>query len=424
MVSSNAPDPAYINLEQRLNRLPQGAPPSDSLYNILKILVTPQEAELVSLLPVKPFTVQQAAQNWKKPLLETQNILENLASRAFLLDYEQPDGSMMYVLPPPMAGFFEFSLMRVRSDIDQKALAEEYHQYCTVEGDFMHALFDNQTQVGRIFVNEPLLPSVEVLDYERASDVIRTSNHRGIALCYCRHKAQMLGSACNAPLDICMTFNGPAESLIRHGHARSAEVPEMLDHLQRAYDHNLVQFGENVQHGVNFICNCCGCCCEALVAARRFSSLRPIYTSNFIPEIDSSLCSGCGKCAQICPVDAMTLVSGHDPLQARRMSAHLQKDLCLGCGVCVRVCSRKAIQLSPRSQKVITPYNTTHRLVMMAIEKGTFQDLIFDNRVLWSQRSLSALLGAFLNLPPIKQALASRQVKSRFFEALVKKNKL
>ena len=259
--------PAYPKLVQRLNRLPQGAPPSESLYDILKILFSPREASLVADLPIKPFTVNQAAQNWKMEPLEAHKILDDLASRAILLDYEQPDGSMTYVVPPPMAGFFEFSLMRVRDDIDQQTLAEKYYQYCTVEPEFMHHLFDHQTQMGRVFVNEPLLPDVEVLDFERASEVIRTSTHRGITLCYCRRKTQAMHQECSAPLDICMTFNGPAEALIRHGHARSVEVPEMLDQLQRAYEHNLVQFGENVRHGVSFICNCCGCCCEALVGA-------------------------------------------------------------------------------------------------------------------------------------------------------------
>jgi Pyruvate/2-oxoacid:ferredoxin oxidoreductase delta subunit len=413
--------PAYPKLVQRLNRLPQGAPPSESLYDILKILFSPREAELVSDLPVKPFTVSQAAQNWKMSQLEARKILENLASRAILLDYEQPDGSMRYVVPPPMAGFFEFSLMRVRDDIDQQSLAEKYYQYCTIEPDFMHHLFDHQTQMGRVFVNEPLLPDVEVLDYERASEVIRTSTHRGITLCYCRRKTQAMGHACTAPLDICMTFNGPAESLIRHGHARSVEVPEMLDQLQRAYDHNLVQFGENVRQGVSFICNCCGCCCEALVGARRFSNLRPITTSSFLPVVDESVCNGCGKCVQTCPMEAMALVSTHDPQQPRRMRAKVEEEICLGCGVCVRSCTRNGLKLAPRSKRVVTPYNTTHRLIMMAVEKGTLQDLIFDNRILWSQRALAALLGSILHLPPIKQALASQQVKSRYLETLVKK---
>jgi Pyruvate/2-oxoacid:ferredoxin oxidoreductase delta subunit len=387
----------------------------------LKILFSPREAELVADLPIKPFSVNQAAQNWKMDPLEAHKILDNLASRAILLDYEQPDGSMTYVVPPPMAGFFEFSMMRVRDDIDQQTLAEKYHQYCTVEPEFMHHLFDHQTQMGRVFVNEPLLPDVEVLDYERASEVIRTSTHRGITLCYCRRKNQALGQACSAPLDICMTFNGPAEALIRHGHARSVDVPEMLDHLQRAYEHNLVQFGENVRQDVSFICNCCGCCCEALVGARRFNTLRPIFTSNFLPVVDETACNGCGKCVQACPMEAMTLVSSNDPHQPRRMRARLDAEICLGCGVCARTCTHKGLKLEQRKQRLVTPFNTTHRIVMMAIEKGTLQNLIFDNHILWSQRALAALLGSILRLPPIKQALASQQVKSRYMEALIKK---
>jgi hypothetical protein len=56
----------------------------------------------------------------------------------------------------------------------------------------------------------------------------------------------------------------------------------------------------------------------------------------------------------------------------------------------------------------------------MAIERGKLQHLIFDNQVLWSHRALAGVLGVILKLPPLKQALASAQVKSRYLEALVK----
>ena len=57
-----------------------------------------------------------------------------------------------------MAGFFEFSMMRVRDDVDQKLLAELYHQYITVEDDFIVRLFTHgETQLGRVFVNERAL---------------------------------------------------------------------------------------------------------------------------------------------------------------------------------------------------------------------------------------------------------------------------
>lgn len=111
-----------------------------------------------------------------------------------------------------------------------------------------------------------------VLDYERAGEVIRTAGHIGISLWYCRYKMAHLGRDCDAPQNICMTFNTAAGSLIKHGFARRTGVSECLDLLHAAYENNLVQFGENVQEGVYFICNCGGCC-EAMLTIRRTSGV-------------------------------------------------------------------------------------------------------------------------------------------------------
>ena len=70
---------------------------------------------------------------------------------------------------------------------------------------------------------------------------------------------------------------------------------------------------------------------------------------------------------------------------------------------------------------MITPYDSVHRVAMMAIERGTLQDLIFDNRVLWSHRALATLMGAILKLPPVQRVMATEQVKSRYLEVLVKR---
>jgi hypothetical protein len=69
----------YAELTDRLNRCPQGAPPSESLHRILKILFSEREAELIALLPVKPFTAGKAAEIWKMDLVRTRNILDDLA---------------------------------------------------------------------------------------------------------------------------------------------------------------------------------------------------------------------------------------------------------------------------------------------------------------------------------------------------------
>jgi len=412
----------YSELVDRLNRFPQGAPPSATLYQILKILFSEQEAGLVARLPIKPFTAAQASRILKMSLTETQKSLDALASRAILVDTER-DGLTTYTLPPPMAGFFEFSMMRLRGDIDQKVLGELFYQYLNVEEEFIRNLFvRGETQLGRVYVHEPVLSNenaLHVLDYERASQVIRTASVRGVGLCYCRHKMMHMGRACDAPMDICMTFNGSAESLTRHGYARAVDVSEGLDLLQQAYDRNLVQIGENVREGVNFICNCCGCCCEAMIAARKFGMLNPVHTSNFLPVIDEITCNGCGKCVNACPVEAMTLVSTNDPHHPKMKKAKVDEEVCLGCGVCVRTCGHASMSLRSRPQRVITPLNSVHRVVMMAVERGDLQDLIFDNRVLWNHRALAAVFGVLLNLPPLQQALSSQQVKSRYLEYLI-----
>jgi hypothetical protein len=72
-----------------------------------------------------------------------------------------------------------------------------------------------------------------------------------------------------------------------------------------------------------------------------------------------------------------------------------------------------------RAERVITPLDSTHRVVMMAIERGTLQHLIVDSQALASHRAMAAILGVILKLPPIKQALASRQLQSRYLERLI-----
>lgn len=415
----------YSALAERLNRFPQGAPPSELLFRILRVLFSPREAELVAQLPIRPFTAERAAAAWKTDVDGARRTLDELAGRAVLLDWEEA-GRTVYVLPPPMAGFFEFSMMRVRRDIDQKALAQLYYQYLNEEPDFVRELFARgRTQLGRAFVQERALPrddALHVLDHERASWVIESASHIGVGACYCRHKMHHVNRGCEAPLQICMTFNATASSLVRHGHARAVDRVEALDLLQQAQERNLVQFGENVRQQPAFICNCCGCCCEAMIAARRFAVLNPIHTTHFLPVLeDRRACNGCGKCVAVCPVEAMSLVSANDPSRPRAKRARLDERRCLGCGVCVRACPSRGVTLAPREERVLTPLNGAHRAVLMAIERGKLQNLVFDNQVLWSHRALAALLGAILRLGPVQRALALRQVRSRYLEALVQR---
>ncbi len=410
---------AYKRLEERINRFPQGAPPSKTLYKILSMLFTEKEAELVAMLPIKPFTVKTASSIWKMNEAQAENILQKLASKAILMDIDY-DGKKEYCLPPPMIGFFEFSLMRTRDDVDQKTLSELYFQYLNVEEDFIKDLFlGTETRFGKVFVQEGVLSKqneLEIMDYDRASNVIKEARFITVSMCFCRHKMHHLGKDCYAPMETCLTFGNSAYTLSKHGYGRAIDSAEALDILNMAYDYNLVQCGENVRSGGVFLCNCCGCCCEGMQAIKKFGSLMPIQTTPFIPEIIEESCVGCGKCANVCPIDAMKV----DPVTHK---AKNDEEICLGCGVCVRNCPKKAIYLKNRAKQIITPANTTHRIVLQAIEKGKLQELIFDNKALFSHRAMAAVLAAILKLPPVKKAMASKQMKSVYLDKLLQDKK-
>jgi ferredoxin len=115
----------------------------------------------------------------------------------------------------------------------------------------------------------------------------------------------------------------------------------------------------------------------------------------------------------------MSLMSANDPKHPKRKVAQVDPQRCLGCRVCIDACEKTtSLHLERRPRRVLTPLNTVHRSVIMAVERGKLQHLIFDNRVLWYHRALAAVLGAILCLGPVKRAIATDQVKSRYLEAL------
>jgi len=400
----------YKNLIDRYNRFPQGAPESEALYEILQVMFTEEEASLVSLLPIKPFNVDMASKIWKKEHEASYEILNELASKGLLLDMF--DGKeQRYVVPPPMIGFFEFALMRTGGHFDQKLLSELFRQYLEEEEDFMRELLSLKTPIGRIMVNEETIEdSAYVLDYEKASQVIENAESVGVSRCYCRHKAEHLGEACDAPQEVCLSINGLSLSLSAHGYAEIITKERALEILKISYEHNLIQFAENVRDDVGFICNCCGCCCMALKGAKKMGIPQTIASSNFIAQMNDK-CVNCKKCIDVCPVGCFELDG----------QVVLDDSLCLGCGVCTRVCKFNALTMIPRDKRIFTPVNTVHKLVLEAIETDRLHHLIFDNHAMTSHRFMAAFAGSFLKLPPVKQILVSEKFQSKYLLKLIEK---
>ncbi|MBW2454749.1 MAG: hypothetical protein JRI68_09565 [Deltaproteobacteria bacterium] len=192
---------SYRNLQKRLNDHAQGAPESSTLYRLLEVLFTEEEAGLVAQLPFRFFTARDAARRWGTEVGEATGILDELADKGILLDIARRAGQA-YVLAPTMAGFFEFSLMRLDGRFDKKVLAELYYQYINGEDAFVQQVFGLTVPIDRVFVQERAIPANEahlVLNHERASQVVRTASAISVGTCYCRHKMEHVGKACKAP---------------------------------------------------------------------------------------------------------------------------------------------------------------------------------------------------------------------------------
>jgi ferredoxin len=66
------------------------------------------------------------------------------------------------------------------------------------------------------------------------------------------------------------------------------------------------------------------------------------YLENVVTlEYDRDKCTGCGKCAEVCPHSLFVVEEGG------RKARLTDRDLCIECGACMRNCPFEAIKVRP-----------------------------------------------------------------------------
>jgi Fe-S-cluster-containing hydrogenase component 2 len=277
--------------------------------------------------------------------------------------------------------------------------------------------------VGRALVNETALadPLPDVLDWQRATAVVGEARAWAVSLCFCRHKAEHLGEACGAPVEICLSLNAGAEFVARRRFGRAIERSQALEILEASRERGLVQIADNVQKRPTFVCNCCGCCCEQLQAVSRFG-LQAVNPSGFAPRHDKARCNGCSRCARACPVGAIAM--GPERLASQAKTAlrpKLDLERCIGCGVCAGACQRKAMRMDHGGRQPRVPSNSVEKAVRQALERNQLADLLFDGGGGLGSRFLHDAVKALTALPPAQKLLATEQVRSRFVRAALER---
>jgi len=92
----------------------------------------------------------------------------------------------------------------------------------------------------------------------------------------------------------------------------------------------------------------------------------------------------------------------------------IDEEVCIGCGVCGLVCDPDAIKMEKRAQHVIHPETTFERVILQCLERGTLQNQLFDEPDRVSHKVMRGIVGGFLRLSPVKKALMSDSLRSRF----------
>jgi len=130
--------------------------------------------------------------------------------------------------------------------------------------------------------------------------------------------------------------------------------------LARAREAGLVHMTSNTLDRVEFICNCCPCCCGLLGTVTRLGGAAADISSNFHAVVDADDCLACELCVESCPVGAI----------AMNDVAEVDAEECIGCGVCVTRCPEGALALVRRATTHQPPKDYDAWLQQVAAEKG------------------------------------------------------
>ncbi len=344
----------YHELRDNLGRHPVGAPKSEEFLEILKLLFKPDEVEVAVHLEFIGHPAATVAAKAGLGEEEVEQKLENLADRGVILA-KKKNGITVYSLLPNYPGLFEYPIMKGMEPAVQKRLAELWHAYyMQVMAAELAAARPPWTRV--IPAEEALdQEEVEIIPYERASQLLESAKAIALARCPCR----IIGENCDKPLEVCLSFDGAARFLAERGMAKLIDKYEAAQVLKEAEEAGLVHTGSNIADHLVFMCNCCPCCCHMLMLLTRHGYEDGFARSAYRAELNKEDCSGCGVCVEErCPVGALTMAGE---------KADLEPSGCIGCGLCISTCPTGALKLIGR-EKHQPPPATGRDLVQQVVK--------------------------------------------------------
>jgi Fe-S-cluster-containing hydrogenase component 2 len=341
----------YEKLGDHFELMGMPIPASGEFIEILRINLSPLEAEVLLALPnrVAPLDflgiddIPQIAGVSKE---EMQEILDRVSEKGIVFTGKSKEGEKGYALFQNGFGYSQAFFWKGEDTPHARKMAELHRKHLRNPEVLRKTLthFEGTKPYRYIPVGESIpIEKQAVYSQHMMEEAVKNSEAFAVAHCPCRMRYALTGEGCDHPTDVCLKFNEAARFLIEKGFAREVTREEALSIIQRSEEAGLVHFvdnaGENIQHN----CNCCGCACWNVAPIKRRAIPRDlIMATYFLRETDEEECTGCGQCAEICPVEAVNM---------EEETSVVDLDWCIGCGVCAKTCPAGAISMVLRSDR-------------------------------------------------------------------------
>jgi electron transport complex protein RnfB len=332
------PGDEYVELAKHLDKAIAGAPMSPALIGILKVLYTPEQAEVACRLSIyENRTLAECEELMPEKAGRMEEILSDMARRGTVLTEQKPGRDRIYRLLPTVVGIAEVPFLSGVDTPEKRALAPLWR-------DYMYEAFGAEMERGLPLIRvvpiaESMEDESEVLPFDALKDRLAEASFMAVGHCPCRQIGKYLEEGCERSTENCMHFGSLGRYAVEQGMARQIDQDEALRILRDATEEGLVHVCDNVQGSLRTICNCCSCCCAFFRAKR--AEHDTISRSNYLATVDAEGCVACGVCEERCPVDAITVGE----------IAVVDADVCIGCGVCTPTCGGdEAIRLRVRAE--------------------------------------------------------------------------
>ncbi len=330
----------YRKLAGVLNSLPNDFPPSESgaELKLLRKIFTPAEAELFCDLRLTGETAEDISARTGRAVEGLGDMLGTMYAKGQIVR-DREGAALRYRMVPWILGIYEYQLPNL-----DREFAELHLEYMRTLG--IH-LFTKTPQIMQVLPIEKEIPNMqEALPYQQVSALIERSRSFAVNHCICKTQNGLMGRGCAKPREVCLAIAEEENYYNDHPmKPRLITKEEAYEILRTAEEAGLVHMTQNTQKGHWFICNCCGCCCGQLIAARK--GVPGAVNSSYTARIDALKCTQCDTCFdRRCQIKAISKEDGYNAVNEAK---------CIGCGLCVSACPSKAAGLYRKDTAAITP---------------------------------------------------------------------